>query len=113
MKASRWSRYRPALARKNRLVSFAIERRIIALDVGRQRHVTDGIDRPIERRSVVRPQPNQAAPEKAALDHFTMHHDRAFEDDLHARFELLAGMHQRFPDFTGFFGRRARWLFIA
>ena len=51
----------------------------------------------IDVRPVFGPQPDHAAPMKAALENFAVQRIGALEDDAGAGFQFLAGMHQRFP----------------
>ena len=68
MKTRRWRRDRPALARVDRLISLPIGRVIIALDVGRQRHVTDRVHRLVDAGVVVGPETDGAPPVEMPLE---------------------------------------------
>ena len=64
MQAGRRRSHGPALAGIDGLVSVAIRRPILALDVRRQRDVADAIDRARDVAAIVGPQPDRAPPEE-------------------------------------------------
>src|SRR4029079_17738492 len=65
-------RYRACFAREHRLISIAIRGAVGTLDVRRQRHVPDRVDRCIDGRSIVGPEPKKAAPVETALENLTV-----------------------------------------
>src|SRR5262249_2719080 len=95
-----WRRHGSARPCKHRLIAIAIGSVGWPFDVWRQRYVTDCIDDSGYTGSLVGQQANDAAPVKAALQHFAAERPAPVEYDLGARLELLAGMHQGFPELT-------------
>jgi hypothetical protein len=65
-------RDRPAVAREDGLVADAVCGEVVALDVRRQRHVSDRVDRLVHGRPVVGPQADHASAMESARDHLTM-----------------------------------------
>src|SRR5881628_19497 len=62
----------PALARKDGLVAIAIGRAVSALDVRRQRHVTNGVNGVGYRLAVLGPETDDPPSEEVPLEHLTM-----------------------------------------
>ena len=82
----------------DRLVPFAVGRLIAALDIRRQRHMTEPVDRIVDIDPLIRPETDRAATVKMTREHFPMKPGvGAFEDDARAGVELLSRMHERFP----------------
>ena len=82
----------------DRLIPFAVGQLIAALDVWRQRHMTDAVDRIVDVELLIRPETDRAATVKMTREHFPMKPGvGAFEDDARADVELLSRMHERFP----------------
>src|SRR5262249_58006923 len=65
-------RDRPARVGEDGLIAIAIRRSVVALDVRGQRHVPDGVDRLVQGRSVVGPQPDDPSSEEALLEDLTL-----------------------------------------
>src|SRR5262249_22020494 len=97
MQSSRRCGDRSALAREQRLVPVPIIGPIVALDVGRQRDVPDRVDRCVDRRTVVGPEPNDASSKKASLENLAVQRVTSLEQDARTRLQLLARMHERLP----------------
>jgi hypothetical protein len=105
VKAGSRRRDRAALAGVDGLVAVAVEFRIRALDVGRQRHMADRVDRVPHRRAVVGPQSNGPPPVKMPPDHFGIQRACARRESHPRPFpEALPGMHERDPG-VGLIGR--------
>src|SRR5688572_13305222 len=89
---------RTPLARVHGLISLAIGCRVFALDVRRQRHVTDVIDGLIHGRAGVGPEPNRAASMKVTLQHFSVEHVVApSKDHVCPGLQFLPWMYQCIP----------------
>src|SRR6267142_3034312 len=63
---------RPTPARKDGLVAIAIGRAVAALDVRRQRHVTNRVNGIRHRSAVLGPETNDSSSEEMPLQHLTM-----------------------------------------
>src|SRR6267378_1619913 len=61
-----------ARARKDRLIAIAIGLAVIALDVRRQRHMTNSVNGVGHRSAVVGPETDDPPPEEMPLEHLTM-----------------------------------------
>lgn len=95
-------RHRAGCRRVDGLIPLAIVAGVRPLDVRRQRDVADRVDRRLDRRAGCRAQPNDAPPEEAALDHFTLQRGAfPLEPDLRAGAQLLSRVHQRVPQLAG------------
>jgi hypothetical protein len=90
-------RHRPALARVHRLIPIAIRVPVVTLDVRRQRHVANRVDRIGHRRAILGPQPNQPASEVVAFQHLAVKRTNPFEHDLRPGLQFLPRVHQRLP----------------
>ena len=98
MQPCRRCRHGSAVPGIDRLIPFAVGRLIAALDVWRQRHMTDAVDRIVDVDPLIRPEADGAATVKMTRKHFRVKPDvRPFEDDACADVELLPRVHQRFP----------------
>src|SRR4051812_32035259 len=100
---------RSARLREHGLVPIAIVDGVVPLDVGRQRHVADGVDRLVQRRSVLGPQANHAAPKPAPLEDLAPNGVNSFKDHPRPRFQFLPRMHQRLPQLNGLAKTRIRY----
>ncbi len=89
---------RPARAREHGLIALSIGCRVGALDVGRQRHVTERIDERIDVAAGLGPQTDRPAPLEVTLEHLPHQHARRpLEPDHGSGLELLAGVHEGLP----------------
>ena len=80
------------------LIPVAIVRAIGSPDVRRQRDVADRVDRVVDGSAVRVPQTQEPPAVKAPFEDLAVQRASAFEDDTGARLELLARMHERFPE---------------
>src|SRR6476659_7759087 len=97
MQPGRWRRHGPALARKHRLVALSVVRTIRSLDVRRQRHVTDRVDRGVDRRRVLRPETNDAAAVETKFENLALQRMCAVETHPGSCTQPLPRMHQGLP----------------
>src|SRR5882757_8227570 len=70
---------------------------VVSLDVRGQRHMADGVDRPLDGELLLAPEPNDAPAVKSALEDLAVQRDRPLEHDPGAWLQLLPRMHERFP----------------
>src|SRR5690348_4365887 len=76
------------------------------MNVGRKRHVADGVHDVVDRAAPLDPDPDAAASEELPLEHLPHQHSgprgrtlwRRLETNARARLQLLTWMHQRGPD---------------
>ncbi len=88
----------PADACIDGLVAIAIRSDVIALDIGRQRHVSQRIDGIPHWRTVVGPQPHRATAMKMTAKYFGVEAmGGRLEHHLRSLAQSLSGMHQRTP----------------
>ena len=92
-------RHRPAAPREHRLIPFAIGVAIAALDVRRQRHVSNRVDRRLERRAILGPETNDSASVELLLEHLAVDRVNSFKRDPRSLVQFLPRMHQSFPEF--------------
>ena len=91
-------RDRAALAGIHGLIPIAIALRVVPLDIRRQRHVADVLDRLFDARAVLRPEPYRPPAMEVPLENFAMKHvTHASKYHLRSRPKLLAGMDERVP----------------
>ena len=93
-------RHRTARAREDGLVAVAVGGAVVPLDVRRQRHVTDRVDRRRDRGAIFGPETHAAPPEELPLEDFAMERRRSFEHHPRSRFQFLPRVHQRLPNVT-------------
>ena len=98
MQAGGRRRDRAALARIHGLIPLAIALRVVALDVRRQRHVADLVDRVLDARAALRPETDRPPAVKMPIEHLSVQHvPGAAEHHLRSGLQLLPGMHERVP----------------
>ena len=89
---------RSTLVREQRLIAVAVIRPIAALDVRWQGHVTDRVDRLVDRRAVLGPQADHAPAKKTLLENLAVEGVNSFKHHAGPWFQFLPRMHQRFPE---------------
>ncbi len=85
----------PSRGREDGLIPGAVCLGVGALDVGRQRHVSDRVDRGVDVTAVVGPQPDEASSKKLHFDYFAVQFP--VKHDLRSGLQFLPGVHQRLP----------------
>ena len=89
---------RTTFARKHRLVALAIGVRIVAANVGRQRHVADAVE--YRKEIIDRRKPQHAFAKFAAIEHLRFKFDLAgfrWESESFANGNFLSGLDERPP----------------
>ena len=98
VQAGRRRGHGPALAGEHGLVPLAVRVEIRPLDVGRQRHMADGVDEIHHRPCLIGPQAYQAPAEEPLLEHLAAERvAAALEAQAASRLQPLPGVHQRLP----------------